>query len=296
MNSSLTDYAGYPCLKLDNGAVSLWLITSAGPRIIGFSLPGGDNVLAVLPDITLPTADNQVFRLRGGHRLWHAPEDQVRSYVPDDKPPQIEEFDCGVRATQPVESITGIEKQICVSLPDERPRAVIEHKLTNRGLWPIELAPWAITQLKPGGLGILPQTITDTGLLPNRRLALWPYTDINSPHIHWGNRFIFIEANLGDEALKIGWANPNGWLAYAVDNTLFVKEAAYQADAQYFDYSSSSECYCGAAFIELETLGPRVTLQPGESTTHREVWSLHADVDITADEEVAAQLVTNLGL
>jgi len=296
MNSSLTDYAGYPCLKLDNGAVSLWLITSAGPRIIGFSLPGGDNVLAVLPDITLPTADNQVFRLRGGHRLWHAPEDQVRSYVPDDKPPQIEEFDCGVRATQPVESITGIEKQICVSLPDERPRAVIEHKLTNRGLWPIELAPWAITQLKPGGLGILPQTITDTGLLPNRRLALWPYTDINSPHIHWGNRFIFIEANLGDEALKIGWANPNGWLAYAVDNTLFVKEAAYQADAQYFDYSSSSECYCGAAFIELETLGPRVTLQPGESTSHREVWSLHADVDITADEEVAAQLVTNLGL
>ena len=296
MNSSLTDYAGYPCLKLDNGAVSLWLITSAGPRIIGFSLPGGDNVLAVLPDITLPTADNQVFRLRGGHRLWHAPEDQVRSYVPDDKPPQIEEFDCGVRATQPVESITGIEKQICVSLPDERPRAVIEHKLTNRGLWPIELAPWAITQLKPGGLGILPQTITDTGLLPNRRLALWPYTDINSPHIHWGNRFIFIDANLGDEALKIGWANPDGWLAYAVDNTLFVKEAPYQADAQYFDYSSSSECYCGAAFIELETLGPRVTLQPGESTTHREVWSLHADVDITADEEVAAQLVTNLGL
>ena len=296
MNSSLTDYAGYPCLKLDNGAVSLWLITSAGPRIIGFSLPGGDNVLAVLPDITLPTADNQVFRLRGGHRLWHAPEDQVRSYVPDDKPPQIEEFDCGVRATQPVESITGIEKQICVSLPDERPRAVIEHKLTNRGLWPVELAPWAITQLKPGGLGVLPQTVTDTGLLPNRRLALWPYTDINSPHIHWGNRFIFIDANLGDEALKIGWANPDGWLAYAVDNTLFVKEAPYQADAQYFDYSSSSECYCGAAFIELETLGPRVTLQPGESTTHREVWSLHADVDITADEEVAAQLVTNLGL
>lgn len=296
MKSSLTDFAGYPCLKLDNGAVSLWLITSAGPRIIGFSLSEGDNVLAQLPDITLPAGGDQVYRLRGGHRLWHAPEDPVRTYVPDDLPPQIEAFDCGVRATQPVESVTGIEKQICVSLPDERPRAVVEHKLTNRGLWPVELAPWAITQLKPGGLGILPQPTADTGLLPNRRLALWPYTDINSPHIHWGNRFIFIEANLGDEALKIGWANPNGWLAYAVDNTLFVKEAAYQADAQYFDYSSSSECYCGAAFIELETLGPRVTLQPGESTSHREVWSLHADVDITADEEVAAQLVTNLGL
>ena len=296
MNTSLTDYAGYPCLKLDNGAVSLWLITSAGPRIIGFSPPEGDNVLAVLPELTLPTAGDQVFRLRGGHRLWHAPEDGVRTYVPDDLPPVIEEIERGVCATQPVESITGIEKQICVTLPDERPRAVVEHRLTNHGIWPVELAPWAITQLKPGGLGILPQPTADTGLLPNRRLALWTYTDINSPHIQWGDRFIFIEAKLQDEALKIGWANPAGWLAYAVDNALFVKEAVYQPGADYFDYGSSSECYCGEAFIELGTIGPRVTLQPGESTSHREVWSLYADVDITADEEAAAQLVTKLGL
>jgi hypothetical protein len=296
MNTSLTDYAGYPCLKLDNGAVSLWLITSAGPRIIGFSLPGGSNVLAELPDLTLPAGENRVYRLRGGHRLWHAPEDRVRTYVPDDLPPAIEEIENGVRATQPVESITGIEKHICITLPDERPRAIIEHKLTNHNIWPVELAPWAITQLKPGGLAILPQPTTDTGLLPNRRLALWPYTGINSPHIHWGDRFIFIEANLGDEALKIGWANPDGWLAYAVDNTLFVKEAPYQAGADYFDYGSSSECYCGQAFIELETLGPRVILPPGESTTHREIWSHHANFDLTADEETAVALAGQLGL
>jgi hypothetical protein len=296
MNTSLTDYAGYPCLKLDNGAVSLWLITSAGPRIIGFSLPGGSNVLAELPDLTLPTAENRVYRLRGGHRLWHAPEDRMRTYMPDDLPPAIEEIENGVCAAQPVESMTGIEKQICITIPDERPRAVIEHRLTNHGIWPVELAPWAITQLKPGGMAILPQPAADTGLLPNRRLALWPYTNINSPHIHWGDRFIFIEANLGDEALKIGWANPDGWLAYAVNNTLFVKEAPYQAGADYFDYGSSSECYCGQAFIELETLGPRVILPPGESTTHREVWSLHAGIEPTADEETAAKLVNQLEL
>ncbi len=296
MNTTLTDYAGYPCLKLDNGAVSVWLITSAGPRIIGFSLSEGDNVLAVLPNITLPTGNDQVYRLRGGHRLWHAPEDRVRTYVPDDQPPAIEEIADGVRATQAVESSTGIEKHICVTLPDERPRAVIEHRLTNHGIWPVELAPWAITQLKPGGLGILPQSTADTGLLPNRQLALWPYTNINSPHIHCGDQFIFVDANLEDGALKIGWANPDGWLAYAVDNTLFVKEAPYQADAEYFDFGSSSECYCGPAFIELETLGPRVLLQPGESTTHREIWSLYPGVELTADEEVVRQLIAGLKL
>jgi hypothetical protein len=295
MNSSLTDFAGYPCLILDNGAVSLWLIKNAGPRIIGFSLAGGKNVLAELPDLNVPAGD-EIYHMRGGHRLWHAPEDPLRTYVPDDLPPAIEEIENGVRARQPVESKTGIEKEISVILPDERPRAIIEHKLTNRGIWPVELAPWAITQLKPGGLAVLPQPTADTGLLPNRRLALWPYTDITSPFIHWGDRFIFIEAKLGDEALKIGWANPDGWLGYAVEGTLFVKEAPYIADAAYFDFGSSSECYCGQAFIELETLGPRVTLQPGESTTHREIWALYADVELTADEEMAVALVSRLGL
>jgi hypothetical protein len=85
-------------------------------------------------------------------------------------------------------------------------------------------------------------------------------------------------------------------LAYNVDGILFVKEAAYDADAAYFDYGSSSECYCGAAFIELETLGPRVVLQPGQSTAHREVWSLHDGVEITADEDAAAQIAADLAL
>jgi len=295
MNRSLTDFAGYPCLKLDNGAISLWLINNAGPRIIGFSLAGGKNVLAELPDLNVPAGD-EIYHMRGGHRLWHAPEDPLRTYAPDDLPPAIEETENGVRVTQAVESATGIEKEIIVTLPDDGPRAFIEHKLTNHGIWPVELAPWAITQLKPGGLAVLPQPTENTGLLPNRRLTLWPYTDINSPHIHWGNHFVFIEAKLGDEALKIGWANPDGWLGYAVEDTLFIKEAAYIADAEYFDFGSSSECYCGQAFIELETLGPRVTLQPGESTTHRETWTLHADVELTVDEETAVSLVERLGL
>jgi len=295
MNSSLTDFAGYPCFKLDNGAISLWLIKNAGPRIIGFSLAGGKNVLAELPDLNVPAGD-EIYRMRGGHRLWHAPEDPLRTYVPDDLPPAIEEIENGVRVTQAVESATGIEKEISITLPDAGPQAIVAHKLTNRGIWPVELAPWAITQLKPGGLAILPQPTENTGLLPNRRLTLWPYTDINSPHIHWGNRFIFIQAKLGDEALKIGWANPDGWLGYAVEGTLFIKEAPYHAEAEYFDFGSSSECYCGQAFIELETLGPRVTLQPGESTTHREIWALYADVELTADEETAVLLVERLGL
>ena len=291
-----TTYAGYDCLKLENGALSLWVTTDVGPRIIGAELPGSANVLAEIPGMTIPTGDGRVFQLRGGHRLWHAPEDATRTYVPDDGPLAITTIENGVSLQQPVEALTGIAKSISVSLDPARARATIDHTLTNHNLWAVTLAPWAITQLRPGGLGILPQIQTDTGLLPNRRLALWPYTQINSPHIHWGDRFVFVEATLPDGALKIGWANPAGWLAYAVDGQLFIKQTVYQPEATYFDFGSSSECYCGPAFIELETLGPQVTLEPGASATHRETWALHGDIALVAEQTAVAQALAKLGL
>jgi hypothetical protein len=64
---------------------------------------------------------------------------------------------------------------------------ITDHSLTNQGLWPIETAPWAITQLKPGGVAILPQQVGPAdpdGVQPNRTLALWPYTDIGSAHLN----------------------------------------------------------------------------------------------------------------
>jgi hypothetical protein len=296
MQITETTYAGYECLKLDNGALTLWVTTAVGPRIIGAALPGGENLLAVIPEVTIPTGDGRVFQLRGGHRLWHAPEDSTRTYVPDDDPLTVTQIENGVCLSQSVEPSTGIAKMMCVSLEAQGARATVEHRLTNQGLWPVSLAPWAITQLKPGGLGILPQLQEDTGLLPNRRLALWPYTQVNSPHIHWGDRYIFIDATLPEGALKIGWANPAGWLAYAVDGSLFVKQTAYQPEAEYFDFGSSSECYCGPDFIELETLGPRVTLQPGQTVTHVEQWALYGDVRVPAEETAVAAALAKLGL
>ncbi|MGB3714086.1 MAG: hypothetical protein WA996_06620, partial [Candidatus Promineifilaceae bacterium] len=214
------------------------------------------------------------YYFRGGHRLWHAPEDRERTYVSDDDPISIKLIDDGIQAIQPVESPTGIQKRIDVTLLAEEPFVRVIHRLTNRGARPVELAPWAITQLRPGGFAILPQPAQDTGLLPNRRLALWPYTDLNSSHIKWGNRYVTIQATMRSGKLKIGWANPAGWLAYCIDGILFVKYVDYQPQSEYFDFGSSSECYCDPHFLELETLGPAAFLEPGQSVSHEERWFL----------------------
>jgi hypothetical protein len=277
-----TRFAGYACAKLENEAFALWLTRSVGPRILGLALQGGENLFAVLPDDSVECPGAGLFSFRGGHRLWVAPEDPRRTYLPDDSPVSIAEIDNGLRVIQPVEAPTGVQKSLTVTLPDrgagQAPCVIVDHTLHNRGRSPVELAPWAITQFRPGGVAVLPQATAladEYGLLPNRHVVLWPYTRLNSPYITWGDHQVLVEATMQDGALKLGFPNPEGWLAYRVDDTLFVKHALYQPGADYCDRGSSSECYCNPRFLELETLGPRTTLAPGQSVTHQEVWTLH---------------------
>jgi hypothetical protein len=296
MNQTNEIYANYNCIKLENDALALWVTQDVGPRIIGLSVADGRNLFATVPEAAATTPSGNAYQFRGGHRLWHAPEDPERTYVPDDTAVTITPIPNGIQTTQAVEPGTGIEKQMAITLPDDGAHVIIDHTLTNRGLWPVELAPWAITQLKPGGLAILPQPIEDTGLLPNRRLVFWPYARIDSPHLQLGNRYIFLQAAMQNESFKLGWANPDGWLAYWIDNTLFVKKAGYQADADYYDYGSSSECYCNDIILELETLGPRITLAPNASVTHREEWHVFPNIDLTAEETAVAETLSRLNI
>jgi hypothetical protein len=295
-----TEFLDLECVSLKNEAVELLVTRSVGPRIIRLSVPGGKNLLAELPGFTLDCPGSGQMNLWGGHRLWHSPEVKARTYLPDNDPVTITAVDNGLRVVQPTEAKTGIQKSMRISLPDASATVVIDHTLTNDGLWPVELAPWAITQLKPGGVGILPQVTGDAdpdGVLPNRRLAIWPYTDVQGRHLQWSNQYIFVHASMeGDDALKVGFPNPVGWLGYFVDGVLFVKQAKYLPDAVYPDFGSSSECYCRQEFIELETLGPSVTLARGQTVTHRETWRLFPDVEFEPSEAAVQLLAAQLRL
>lgn len=77
---------------------------------------------------------------------------------------------------------------------------------------------------------------------------------------------------------------------------MFVKRAAFNPGAGYYDFGSSSECYCGVAMLELETLSPIQTLAPGESATHVETWEVFGGVDAPQDEADAARIVEERGL
>ena len=295
-----TRFLNLDCVRLRNKSIELLVTHSVGPRIIRLSFLGGENLLAELPDVALDCpGKEEKMNAFGGHRLWHTPQVARRTQLPDNQPVAITEIENGLEVTQPTEPETGIQKSMQIMLPDDSPTVVVDHRLKNEGMWAIETAPWAITELREGGVAILPQMTKNDdpdGVWPNRSLALWPFTDINSPHIRWGNRFIFVESNMQAGMLKFGFPNPAGWLAYHVDDTLFVKHATYLPDAVYFDRGSSSHLFCMPGFIELETVARKTVIPPGETAVHRETWTLYANVQFEPSEDAAQALAEKLKL
>jgi len=291
---SLT-YRGLECVLLENDRLQLLVPRSIGPRILSLRFQRGENLLAEQPGFVTTRPDGKTYHFYGGHRLWLSPEDPIRSYGLDDWPVEISAEGDSLLIRKTVEVETGIEKSILLSMPAGEAKLRLTHRLANLGQEPVECAPWAITQLRLGGLAILPQVQTNTGLLPNRLISLWPYSDIASPQLSLGRHFILLRA--GEQPpFKIGFPNPRGWLAYWLDGNLFVKRTSYDPRARYSDFGSSSECYCNQHFLELETLAPLTWIAPGESITHLETWELFPDISFPADEKTMLAIADEFGL
>ncbi|MFB6201699.1 MAG: hypothetical protein ABEI98_06780 [Halorhabdus sp.] len=261
-------------IEISNDIVTLHVPTTIGPRITHFGFAGDRNEFRVFAD------QRDEWPLLGGHRLWHAPEDDPRTYTPDTEPVEVTRLDDGVEVVGPTREETAIQKAIAVRAGNGA-TVDVTHKLTNRGLWPIEFAPWALSVCKPGGTGVLPmapQAAEDT-LLPDRSLTFWPYTTPADDRIHYDDEQMYLTQDDDcDGPLKVGTTGGDGWAAYVNDGHAFRKDYAFDPDGTYPDMGCSAEAYTGSEILELETLAPLRTVEPGETATYVETWTL-AEVD-----------------
>lgn len=275
-------YEGWPtCYRLSNGQVELIVTTDVGPRIIRFGFVGQQNEFAQFAEM-MGQVGGEAWRLYGGHRFWHAPEDLKRTYMPDNGPITFEQHKGFVRLIQPTEAQTGIQKEIDIRLSPQGARVQMTHRLRNHNLWPVELAPWALSVMAPGGMGIVPlppRRAHDEQLLPANTLTLWAYTDMSDPRWYWGRRFIMLSQDPNaSQAQKVGVSCRDGWAAYARQGHLFVKEFEYVAGANYPDLGSSVELFTDADMLEVETLAPLAPLAPNATVEHIERWHLFDNV------------------
>jgi hypothetical protein len=281
-------YKGWQdCVRLSNGEIELIATTVVGPRLIRFSFVGGENQFRELPGQIGRTGGTE-WRLYGGHRLWHSPEANPRTYEPDNAPIQSM-VDGGVlRLIQPTEKTTGIQKEMAISMDPAGAHVQIRHRLTNRGLWPVTLAAWSLSAMERGGRAVLPQSrkSTPNNLLPNRAVILWPYTEMSDARVVWGKKYILVQQDTTiSKPFKVGMTSTDGWAGYVRKGQLFLKRFTPIPDALYPDFGSSVEAYTNNDFLELETVGPLRELRTGQTAEHIEDWYLFRDVD--AQDEAA---------
>jgi hypothetical protein len=275
-------------IQLDD--VEVIVVLDAGPRVLGYSRRGGPQLFASLPGEVIEQPGGAAFSFVGGHRLWRAPEVPRVTYRSDSYPVAIDRLDRGVRLTGAPDG-EGVAKTI--SLHQRGAVTVVDHTLLNAGRAPIHCAAWAITQLTPGGVAVLPQPLAPSdpnAVLPNRLIVLWPYTDPAAPEIALGASEVRVHASAMRTRAKVGQPNRRGWMAYILGSEVFVKWSPLHDDAlAYVDFGATIECYRDHRFLELESLSPLTELAPGAALHHREVWTL-IELRGRSPEEVLASL------
>jgi hypothetical protein len=275
-------YRGWPnCYRLSNGVVDVLVTADVGPRILRFGFVGAENEFKEYEEMMGLTGGDE-WRIYGGHRLWHAPESRPRTYYPDNSPVELEQDAGFIRLIQPTETTTGIQKEIEVRLSSGEARVAVTHRLRNTNAWAVELAPWALSVMAPGGKAVVPlppRAAHEESLLPTGVIALWAYTDMADHRWTWGKRYVILSQDERcTEPQKAGFMVPDGWAAYARHGHLFVKRFGFVQNGRYPDSGCSVELFTDAEMLELETLAPLTLLQPGSAVEHVEHWFLFRDV------------------
>ena len=297
-------YRGWPnCCRISNGKIELIVTTDVGPRVIRFGFIGGQNLFKEYGSFLGKRGGRQWVNY-GGHRLWHAPEDQKRTYSPDNSPVVVKQGAGQVRFIQDVEVGTGIQKEIEIKLAPNRAQVELVHRLRNTGVWPIELAPWALSMMAPGGTVIIPlppRGPHPKNLLPGNLLTLWRYTDMSDPRWTWGRKYILLRQDASPQSTpqKLGALVPDGWSGYVLNDQLFVKKFACIAGANYADFGCNFETFTDREMLEVETLGAFTKIAPGQAVEHIETWSLFDGVPAPqSDRDVErhiSQLIKRFG-
>jgi len=269
------EFFGFSTSSIKVGQLEMEFLEVAGPRIVALRYQDSGNLFAEVPTLTTNTPHGD-FRYLGGHRLWHAPEAMPRTYIPDNNGCTYQRIDNGVCLTGKIEEMSGIQKKVNIQIDPTTNSVSLEHILVNHNAWDVKLAPWAITMFKLGGKVVIPtrESAPETpGLLPDRKFILWPYAKINDPRLRLTDDRVELSAATG-EPIKFGTFDPAGWMSYTINGIEFIKTFGVYHDSELVDFGCNAECYCDEHFVELESLGPYVTIKPGQKTTWEENWVL----------------------
>ena len=210
-----TNFKGYEnSWQVSNGEIELVMTGDIGPRILRYGFRGGQNFFKEF-DEQMGKTGEPTWQARGGHRVWIAPVDPVKSYAPDNEAVTIHAGERMLTATGPVEALTGIEKTLTVSMAQRGTGVEVTHQLRNAGSEPYRLATWVLTMLAQGGAGIhgFPPRGTHPEMLePTNPLVMWAFTHLDDPRWRLSRKYLVLRQDPANALpQKLGTYNPHTW-------------------------------------------------------------------------------------
>lgn len=273
------------CLTVTNGLFEMYITIDFGPRIIKYNPIGKENIMfedidrimnKPVGSLAPVYGDDDYWNIYGGHRFWISPESWPVTYYPDNDKVKVEICGNTVTLTTPVQRVTGFKETMELTFSEVSTAVSVNHILENNSEEEKTCAIWAITVLSQNGKCIVPQSSRKTGLLSNRTLMLWPYTDVNDERLTIDNKYITLcQKPDAKSNIKFGINNEDGYIWYINHGYTFRKYfITNHIKNRYPDNGCSCEVYTNRLFLEAESLSPLTALKPGEKTAHTEVWEL----------------------
>ncbi len=268
------------CLRMTNGEKELLATVDMGPYIIRYGFVGEDNMFFedvdkfATNDVTDSPYKKDLWWVVGGHRLWCSPEVAPRTYYPDYYPVDVKLQGNTAVLSAPMQEWSQIQCTTKITMNDDG-NVELEHIVTNKNAWAIELAPWTVSVMNSGGVAYIPQNKRKTGFFPNKWVCFWDYTPMNDNRISLGADYITVSMDPDNEiAAKIGVLNEHGWMAYLNKGNAFIKKFGFADGAKYPDNGCNCESYTCKKYTEMECLSPVVKLEPEGCAVHKEAWTL----------------------
>ena len=305
VKTKIKDYLNYgKVLAISNDVIEAYVTIDVGPRIIRYGFVGEQNLMCDNRAAAAPKEDKEFkdffgegkkWEILGGHRIWTSPESYPESYYPDLDPVEYEITEFGAIFTPNAEIENGLQKQLEIKMDSDDSNMYVTMRVTNIANKSQEFSIWGLTVSATDGTLIVPMNNNDTGLLANRNISIWPYTNLADNRLNLGNRYVTLYQDRdAHQALKLGFDLNDATIYYLLGEDVFVKQyETYHPYERYPDNNCSFEIYTCDTFIEIESLSPLKNVQPQETVSLTEHWSLHkkpCEVGLYDDKSIEEML------
>lgn len=252
---------------MTDGKTEVGVALDYGIRVLHLSCAGMENLYYVQPaDLSDGYGTPDGWKLRGGHRMWLAPEGE-HSYHPDDDPVAYTPLPDGVVLEQKLDPLQNIVKTLTITFCDGKVR--LDHSFRNAGEQTITGASWGVNTLD--GYGRMSVGFAgEDGFTPTRAVALWGDTNLHDARVRFTADSLSAQHAPAEDYCKIGIYSRAGKAEFWNKGQHLTLEFAVPPMTQLPDGGCNFEVFMCKEFLEMEVLGEVTVMQPGEAACHTE--------------------------